>query len=304
MPRKALSELNSDEKDAARAIADLIEMVRRFDDILHQQWEPVPGSRLWQDDQKVPHYPNSDFATQQFVTTIGCIEALATWVGYENHGEHLSFSTQPFGGYALLRSAIESAAWAMWVLYPENSKLRIRRRLAQQADEWRLAEKFAKSTGRPFPDVQNKLERIQRFGVQAGVPEWDVFMSRKANDARVNAGKPGNRVPQISDLLEYVERHRRESRGLSFYATWQLASGSAHGKFWVNPIVQDLVVEEGSEAEYGSTARATTKYGMLLLCLARCVEALQLAIDRYWELGSHKDHLPAPLNVPSFMDSQ
>ncbi len=287
MPRRAFPELNPEEKDAARAIAGLIDIVRRDDDVLHQHWEPVSGSRLWQDDQKVPHYPVSDFAAQQFATTIGCIEALATWVGYEDHGDHLSLSTQPFGGYALLRSAIESAAWAMWVLYPENYKLRIRRRLALQADEWRSAEKFAKSTGRKSPDIQSKLDRIQRFGDEAGVPEWDVFISIKADAARAKAGKPQNRPPKITELLQYVERHRRTDRGLSFYATWQLASGSAHGKFWVNPIIQDLVVEEGSETKYGATARATTKYGMLLLVLDRCVEALQLALARFIELGSH-----------------
>ena len=77
MPRRAFPELNPEEKDAARAIAGLIDMVRRDDDLLHQHWEPVSGSRLWQDDQKIPHYPISDFATQQFATTIGCIEALA-----------------------------------------------------------------------------------------------------------------------------------------------------------------------------------------------------------------------------------
>lgn len=303
MPRRAFPELNPDEKDAARAIAGLIDIVRRDDDLLHQHWEPVPGSRLWQDDQKVPHYPISDFATQQFATIIGCIEALATWVGYEDHGDHLSLSTQPFGGYALLRSAIESAAWAMWVLYPENYKLRIRRRLAQQAEEWRSAQKFAKSTGRKSSDVQSKLDRIQRFGDEAGVPEWNVFISIKADAARVKAGKPPNRPPTITELLKYVERHRQEARGLSFYSTWQLASGSAHGKFWVNPIVQDLVVEEGSKTKYGATARATTKYGMLLLALDRCVEGLQLALTRFIELGSHEGQRPTPVNAPSLIES-
>lgn len=301
MPRRKFPERNSEEIKAARAIGQLIDSVRGHDKLLHQQWEPAPGSRLWDDDQRVPHYPISDFATQQFATLIGCIEALASWVGYEVRDDYVEIATQPFGGYALLRSALESGAWAIWVLYPENYKLRIRRRLAQQVEEWRSAAKFAESAGRRGLDIELKLDRIQRFGDEAGVPEWDARMGRKADAARVKNGKPTNRAPSMTHLLQSVERHRQIPHGLSFYATWQLASASAHGKFWANPLVQDLVTEEGTQTEYGATVRATTKYGMLLLVLDKCVEALQLALSRFFELGSHNGQKPTPVSAPSLM---
>jgi len=131
-----------------------------------------------------------------------------------------------FAGFTLIRSALECAGVALWLLGPPDSDLRVLRaiQLSRESlnDSRRLA---ATSQGTKYRGLAPDDEYLQRF--------------EQMRDSRpANAGK-SLVAPSITDRLDaaefFVTKHSPEQETL--LTLWQRTSGLAHGRrhaIWQN----------------------------------------------------------------------
>lgn len=242
-----------------------------------REWEPTLGkysdtqlnSQLQTDDAAVPNYPVSQFAYAQLVVAFGCLDSLRRMI-VEEDDDTVHLSAGPYGPYALVRNAMDSAALALWMLEPVNSKLRVKRRITAQMAEIQNALQFRVEMDLPAKSwAKAYRERMQEVWDQADVGTHDV---RKLA------------MPTTTKLLRNLERLHDKS-GISWLGAWQLSSGHAHGKQWATLMSNEMEEMDRTANDLGAEFKITISYANFSLVMTSCEHLMQVACQRYTELA-------------------
>lgn len=270
MPAKAIPETDPDEIKHSQRIVLLIEQVERLSAKIHEHVDALPGSRLAVDDARTPTQPVSGYAYNQLVAALGCLESLGM-MGIRDDGKEISLAFSPFGAYALIRNSLDAAASALWLLEPESSTLRVKRRLLLAVDEVKNSASFRTSMG--------------RTGVSAWKEARRARLKEIAESSGLNGWTPLKTMPPMSSILEGLERHH-ERVIMPWLSAWQLASGHAHGKMWAQLASHQMDELTETRDENGATFNVVIRYGMLAVFLFEAVQLIEVAGGRYVELAS------------------
>lgn len=227
------------------------------------------------DDPKMPTFPVSQYAYSQIMGAFGVLEALKSMMIKED-GETPQITAGPYGIYTLVRNAIDSAALALWLLEPENSKLRVKRRLKAQMDEISNTAKFRDEAGIPSREWAK---------------EYRLRMQQVAEQAEVGAGEISKwRLPSMTRILNDIERRSEPEPGLSWLAAWQLCSGHAHGKQWAILMSNELSELPGTATDIGATYWNTASYAHIDLVLHAARNLIRTVCFRYTALAKDRAH--------------
>lgn len=297
--QRLLTEDDPSEVASARLMAELLEEAESLETELIDNWHPVAESEVGRDDALIPDYPVSDLVTGQLTISHGCLESYRSWLELRSDGETLDLTARPYGGYPLLRNALETTALALWVLSPKNSSLRIRRRLAAQAQDWYDARNFLAGKGASVKEVDEKLRRLQRFGDEAGLDDWDAWGKSASEKKRKKAGKPSNRTPKMTELLRDVDRYPLRDSDMSILKAWQLSSAVSHGRSWPTGVIYSIQEEPGTRTTHGATVQVAPRYQVLAIVLHTAVTALRSAQQLYVHRGSLGNQRPIARMPPA-----
>lgn len=260
------------EKAAANQILDAFASFGKWEQTLSKYSTVQPGSPLAKDDALLQSYPVSQFAYAQLIVAFGCLQSLRQMLVNEN-ADTVHVTAGPYGPYALVRNALDSAAGALWLLEPANSKLRIKRRIIAQMGEIHLAHQFRKEVGIPYRTWgKNYRARIQQVSDLAGIGSLDVEKLK---------------MPTTSSILKDLERLHREPT-ISWLGAWQLCSGHAHGKQWATLMSNELTEISRTATDLGAEFRITVSYGNLALVMASTAKMMQVACERYSMLAKEQ----------------
>lgn len=130
--------------------------------------------------------------------------------------------------FTLARSALESAAQAVWLLSPAEQSVRVKRRLQMAVTDARDRDSLVRSvTGDGHtPDVlDDRLATLARLAETAGHPA-SILVGRFPG--------AGSMVREAGSHADMAGDHAR--------ALWQLGSGYAHGRMW--PLLTGGTLEE------------------------------------------------------------
>ena len=139
-----------------------------------------------------------------------------------------------FAPYSLVRSALENACAAVWMLQPKSRAERVARRLRFAAANIENSEKAKRLIGTVGPHSKQELiSELRDIGRQAGIDEADAVR-------RVGYGEI---VQAVSSTL---------GLGPVIPVSWSLCSGIAHGDFWTTLSAAERVELPGAPPGLGS----------------------------------------------------
>lgn len=226
-------------------------------------WYPATqGSCIKQVDDLLPNFPMS--AVPQVSVTIARDYLLHTVIVVR------ATPSESFGvPCALLRTGLETAALGYWVLKPDSQDERILRNLRWHYDNLREAG------------------AVSSMGFRGAVEHTEMLIRDAALVAGVNL-KSALVVPRMPEVLADVDRFADEADTLSLETMWRLASGFAHGKQWVYPVL----AERGATAELGDGSRIAEQIaskGFQATLAQEVVELLGALVLRWRELSTNTD---------------
>jgi hypothetical protein len=176
--------------------------------------------------------------------------------------------------YPVLRTAIESAALAIYLLAPASRDERLRRSYWIAAEDAKYRDTFARglpsSQQLHLQDTLQQLRALVQLRESLGDPQAFKFPPMKYShlidvaDAAVRADPA---VPTTSDL--------------GLLSWWQLLSGLSHGKQWAFITAlnrSDAIVDVTDESAH---VRLTSPAALIALPLQRAVEVLEASLRLY-----------------------
>ncbi len=254
----------------------VVKLLKRVDTIsadLNERIDAPPGCRLALDDSRTPHFPVSSYGHAQLLAAVGCLESLGQMILREDD-KSIEIVAGPYGAYALVRNALDCAATALWLLEPESSTLRIKRRIMIQVDEIRHGASLRDSSGEP-KKVWTEWKKDFRKRMRE--------VAQEANLGTWNPLHDDSELPSMTAVLKQLERHHHDHRSvvLPWLSAWQLASGHAHGKQWAQIASHQLDEIGDTRTETGATFRVSIRYGMLAVLLLEAVQLIESASARY-----------------------
>ena len=169
---------------------------------------PAPRSPLRGDDDRVHPYELSHAAWHSLshaVDHLSCLRALLR----DAKVVHM------YAPFSLVRSALENACAAVWMLQPPRRTDRLARRLRFAVTDIHNGEQVKQLIGQPGPrSEQERMEEVRAIAGRAGV-----------NEAAVRRGAP------YSEIVQAVGDSAGPTASM-IYLSWKLCSGIAHGDFW------------------------------------------------------------------------
>lgn len=259
---------DASELEFVRHILNYFKHFDEWESTLSKYRAAAPGSRLLSDDALTPHYPASQFAYAQIMVAFGSLQSLERMLVAEQQTT-IHVATSPFGPYALVRNALDSAACAMWLLDPLNSKLRVKRRIQAQMAEIHSALQFRDEADLPARGwAKDYRRRMQEVADESGLGIVDVAKLK---------------MPPTTRILQSIERHNKDP--FSWLAAWQLCSGHAHGKQWAALMTHELQQMKGTATETGAEYKMTVSYGSLALVMRAAWRLMHAVCERYTVLA-------------------
>ncbi|UNK47092.1 hypothetical protein [Arthrobacter sulfonylureivorans] len=286
MPLEYFEETDPSEIEYSSYISRLLKRVDNLSLTVEERVNAEPGSKLATDDARSPHYSVSSYGYSQILIALGCLESLGHMILREDE-ETVSVTAGPYGAYALVRNALDSAASALWLLEPLSSTLRVKRRIVLEVDEVKNGAALRQSLDRPWEKWRGRrFARMQEVANLAGLAEWDPLSKSE-------------RLPTMTAVLKSLERHHQNAV-MPWLSAWQLASGHAHGKLWAQVVSHQLNEIAETRTESGATFKVSIQFAVLAALLLEAVQLIETACARYMELssgselgrGSREENLP------------
>ena len=189
--------------------------------------QPPPGSALRGDDLRTHPYELSHAAWHSLshaVDHFNCLQTLLRDAGLI----HI------FAPYSLVRSALENASAAVWMLHPASRTDRVARRLRLATSDIRNGEEAKRLTGKAGPrSEQERIDQVRGIAEGAGVDGAEAVCKtgyRAIVKAASSALGPGG------DLA---------------FLSWKLCSGFTHGDSWATWGAADRVELPGAPPGLG-----------------------------------------------------
>ena len=261
----------TDESEIAAVdrILSSLSSFRGWERTLSKYSGPQGGSQLEEDDAAIPNFPVSQYVYAQLVVAFGCMESLHRMMVNEDETT-VQMAAGPYGPYALVRNAIDSAAVALWLLEPANSKLRIKRRITAQMAEIHNALQFRVEMDLPAGSWADAYrERMQEVWDQSGLQSHDVLKLE---------------MPTATSILRNLERLHQQP-AISWLGAWQLSSGHAHGKQWATLMSNEMDEIARTANELGAEFTITLSYKNFSMVTTSAEHLIQASCKRYTELA-------------------
>lgn len=184
-----------------------------------------------------------------------------------------------FAPFSLLRSSIENAAVALWVVNDSSPRSIAIRTLKLEWANIRDRANAYKTVGAPDSDMeqrkQNFLELLIRNGLQ------------KEN---IRANPPGM-LSMINEASETFDL------GNTPALMWQMCSGATHGRNWISGFLTMMEAENSEESKILSGRLTSDEQGIVLATYAACD-----LIDRLFQVLSFRS-IPEGYSGKSFVQA-
>lgn len=227
---------------------------------LHETFQSTPSveerSVLWFDDRLTRPYQTSHVVSYLLLTAVDHLHCLRT-VMVEAKSQHI------FAPFTLIRSAIESASTAVWLLSPKDRAVRVTRSLQLERNNLTMFGKALTAIGiDPETSIAARLALLQEAVQRAGADSGAVMGSFPAVQTIIRKASEEARMPRL------------------VLGAWQLSSGSAHGKTWAGQQTSTFVESpETSTADVLSgvlTSNETAIYQVLFPALVVVNRGMEL----------------------------
>ncbi|GAA1866196.1 hypothetical protein GCM10009715_11760 [Paeniglutamicibacter psychrophenolicus] len=274
--RESIEADSPSEQTAAEAILGAFQSFQNWEETIEKYQTPARTSRFADDNALNRHFPVNQLAYEQLMVAFGSLQSLEQMIVNEK-GATIQIVAHPYGPYALVRNAIDAAAQALWLIEPENSKLRIRRRIEAQLKDIHLSKQFKTEIDEPSKKTERWIkgytERMKEVAEESGL-DTSSFKDWKQ--------------PTMTMMLGKLQ-HWDQIASLTWLAAWQLCSGHAHGKQWATFTSHELTEVPGTADEVGATFHVTLSYKSLAGVILSTQKLIQATCERYSELSMPSD---------------
>ena len=239
---------------------------------LHGQNNPVNGSPFAKDQKLAPSYPPHQLVSMQLITAGMNLQTLGDAIRMEVHddGQRRAGGYSNGGLYSCLRSAIETAATALWVAISTDSKIRVTRSYRW----WREDKRLGKNA-----DLQNfKIQKRSTDDIESGflkeMRRFDSWVEQSGISPQTAKIRPS-----ISGILDDLAN---ENEALAYVKLhWMYTSGEAHGRFWALQMAAQEI-RQSSQAETVEI-RTSPDYVVLERLVAGACELHEYTCQVFWE---------------------
>jgi len=188
--------------------------------------------------------------------------------------------------YPVLRSAIESASLAIYLLAPDDRDERLRRSYLIAADDAKYKSMFASTMGTANAaevreQIQDEIRDLIGTRPSLGDPAAFRFVG-------VSYGDMVEKAEQAIAVDPVIEQRQR----MPLLGMWQLLSGLSHAKQW--SFISSMERSEAIVDADNQTAhvKMTSSAATIAVVLERAVEALEVALRLYGRRSN--DHWAQP----------
>jgi hypothetical protein len=210
-----------------RVLAEVDGWVVRFDPAAERP-QPTPRSPMRADDERLDPHQISHAVWHSLshgVDHLNCLRTLLRDVRV----------IHMYAPYSLVRSALENASAAVWMLQPARRPDRIVRRLRFAAADISNGEAAKRLAGQVGPRTKaERLDRVREIAQRTGIDPAEA-MSKVGYGEIVQAA--GGALGAGADVIFFC---------------WKLCSGIAHGDFWTTPNAAQMVELPGAPAGMGT----------------------------------------------------
>lgn len=249
-------------KELLRLLGEVEGWLARIDPrVDHPQ--PAPGSPLCADDERTDPYQLSHAAWHSLshaVDHLHCVRTLLRDAGV----------IHMFAPYSLVRSALENASAAVWLLRPTSRSERIGRRLRFAAVDIRNGEEAKRLTGQIGPrSEQEQMDQLREIAKRAGVDEAGAV--RRVGYKEIIQDATSTLVPGPNMIL----------------FSWRMCSGMTHGDLWPTLGVSERVELPGAPSGIG-TFKITANVQALMYVTAFAIHLTRQG----WQLYDQRSRPP------------
>lgn len=238
----------------------------------------LPGSELAEDDAQVEDPGLSSFVGHCLAVSLDALRG-ASWMLRDPETQNIRLPM--VAQYPVLRTALEAASLAVWVLAPDDRMGRLSRLLQAQMNELIEDRRLAQTFAEPLPgDSKSEISRKQKIvrdHVQEQKPD-----RRRLRDTAVRLGLPPEVQgrpgfgPLIASIAPQIGPTANEAR-----AVWAYISGLSHSSYTRTLSASDI---ELLSAEPRTQALLTAKPSTVSMALDGAVltriVAMKLAAQR------------------------
>lgn len=216
------------DEERAEARRDLVQCFADIERLKDLALKPLPiaeGSVLWLDDRVTRPYQSSHAINYLILTAIDHLHCLKTAM-QDAESQHI------FAPFTLMRSAIEAASTALWLLNPNDRKTRVTRSLKLEYNNMTMLGRAYETMGVDAAETTTARLALLRSAIERAGIRSDVIMGS---------------YPAVQNII----KNATQEAGLSpvILAAWQLSSGSAHGKTWAGAHTATFTETDGSSTE-------------------------------------------------------
>jgi hypothetical protein len=177
--------------------------------------------------------------------------------------------------YPLLRSAIENASLAIYLLEPKSRDVRLLRSYKAAADDGKWQTVFMKEIGRENAEcwkLRNTvyIYKLIRLRLNPTAPRTESLSLPKYTE-----------LVKIADRAVAADPATRSTGEMPLVAWWQLLSGMSHGKFWAMRAALERSGAQVDAENESAYIRMTSSTAVVGLALQRAIETLETALNLY-----------------------
>ena len=176
------------------------------------KWRIEPGSDLAEDDQQSHPYEVSHAAWAALSAGVSHLACLRDSLFAQTGPASFQARLHTHGQFTLVRGALENASRAVWLLEPDDRKVRLLRRFQQEWAEARQLDEVAREMGKP---TKGKAERLAKLSPLAQNANIDPDLIKKG--------------PDYTTIVRAAGRHPRSGPAVAV-VLWKACSSLAHGE--------------------------------------------------------------------------
>jgi|GEM_PF-4456160 len=252
---------------------------------------PAKGNRLAVDSEPLSLVSLGEYAHDAILTALDISAGLRKMIVRETP-DAIEVEAVPAAPFVLARSMLEAAGQAFWILGPTSASQRRIRCFRLLAAELRDAHRHLDEGARHLAGfTAPKLDFAKLEGEirAAGLDPTGLDKNRVSAQGMW-------RSPSSSEVMKWCDSVRpglanlgvlSEGRVTSWFNTWQLCSGFAHGRSWARMMGTDYTYIH--ESGPWRIRQAAPRVSFLALAVHDATEVVQAALWRYARLSARTD---------------
>lgn len=246
----------------------------------------TPSSAYAQDERICPWVPSAQAVHHLLMSAHRSLQALVRALEYRRgEGSVPERTLDLYGVHDLVRNALESGAWALWLASPFSPRRRATRTLVLTGIEQENRARARRARGVDEAQIQRLKEdqhaRLAGYIRSSGLSKWPP-RSGGPDDLLMNG------APNSTKVLRAAQLYMPPGSEPGYWGAWCPASGLAHGQQWAFHEINDIHgVGEGS-----MEAIATPSYEALRKLLVAACSLFDTALTRHLQLETERARAP------------